>query len=60
MEPAPLLKEERDTGFTAPIAKTTYPLSIDRAMTGPRLAARNEPIHASEVEVLERSEKWLG
>ena len=57
---SPLLEEERDVGGSALVAEVADPGHLDRAGAGAALAADDQPVDASEVNLREGTEERSG
>src|SRR5574337_65050 len=53
----PLLEEERDPLFPAPIADLPHPCGIDRPRLRTRLSASDHPLDALEIQVRHRAQE---
>ena len=56
---APLLEEKRDTRCSALIADVKNPGSFHRPRSRPRLAADDDPIDPTQIEIRKRTQEWL-
>ena len=56
---APLLEEKRDTRCSALIADVKNPGSFHGPRSRPRLAADDDPMDPTQIEIGKRTQEWL-
>ena len=57
---APLLEEERNVGDSALVAQVSHPHRVHGTGTGSTLAPGDQPAHAAQIEVVQRTQQGLG